>query len=282
VLSDPDRMLGFELVADREFLPESDIPTDAAIRQGSLLTGADLDLESIRPGPDGDWWFGDELGPFLIRTDSVGRVVAPPVRFPGVASPQNPFDNSEPTVGRSAGFEPLALAPSGALFAMLEKPLAGAPADELAIFTVDPADGTTIETAGGYRLEPEAVGATDFTHVADDVYLVIERDDGDGPTARFKRVYAVDFGQIDADGYPRKRLLVDLLDIPDPNGVGGMGERFSFPFQTPETVVVVDERTIVLICDNNFPFGNARAEDQPDATEWIQIRFDEPIAQAPR
>ena len=263
VLSDPDRLLGFELVADREFLPGSDIPTPAAIREAGLLTGADLDIESIRPATDGGWWFGDELGPFLIRTDAVGKVIAPPLRFAGVTSPQNPFDNSQPTIGRSAGFEPLALAPSGELLAMLEKPLTGAPVDELAIFTIDPADGAARGATGRYRLEPEAIGATDLTHVVDDIYLVIERDDGDGPTAEFKRVYAVDFGQLDADGFPRKRLLVDLLDIPDPDGVGGMGPRFSFPFQTPETVVLVDEHTIVLLCDNNFPFGNARAEDQP-------------------
>jgi len=282
VLSDPDRLLGFQLVVDQEFLPGSDILTPVTLRESGLLTGADLDIESIRPAPDGGWWFGDELGPFLIRTDSEGRVVSPPVRFAGVTSPQNPFDNSEPTVGRSAGFEPLALAPSGMLLAMLEKPLAGAPDDELAIFTIDPADGLASGTTGRYRLEPEATGATDFTHVANDVYLVIERDDGDGPSAQFKHIYAIDFGQTDSDGYPHKRLLLDLLDISDPDGIGGMGARFSFPFQTPETVVIIDEHTVVLICDNNFPFGNARAEDRPDLTEWIRVRFDEPIDQAPR
>ena len=291
VLSDPDRLLGFELVADGEFLPGSVIPTPAVIRESGLLTGADLDIESIQPAVDGGWWFGDELGPFLIRTDAGGRVVAPPVQFPGIVSPQNPFlGQDEPTVGRSAGFEPLAIGPGGALLAMLEKPLldssaADAHQRELPLFAVDPTTGELSSAAVGpkkYQLEAEAIGATDLTPVADDVYLVIERDDGDGPTAEFKRIYAVDFGQLDGNGFPHKRLLVDLLDIPDPDGVGGMGQSFSFPFQTPETVVVVDEHTIVLICDNNFPFGNARAEDRPDPTEWIRIRFDRPIAQAAR
>jgi len=283
VLSDPDRLLGFAIVADGEFLPGSDIPTSAAVRENRLLTGADLDIESIRPAPDGGWWFGDELGPFLIRTDATGRVVGAPVQFPGIASPHNPQPGeSPPNVGRSSGFEPLALTPAGVLLAMLEKPLVGAPAGELVVFELDADTGAILESTRRYRLETEAIGATDLTYLADNTYLVIERDDGDGSAAKFKRIYAVDFDQSDSDGYPRKRLLVDLLDIPDPDGVGGMGDRFSFPFQTPETVVVVDERTLVVFSDNNFPFGNARADDRPDPTEWIRIRFDEPLARVLR
>ena len=287
VLSDPDRLLGFELVADGQFLPGSEVPTPASIRRGGLLTGGDLDIESIRRAPGGGWWFGDEFGPFLIRTDAAGRVVAAPVEFAGITSPQNPLVGQDtPTIGRSAGFESLALTPAGLLLAMLEKPLldsrplvADGLERELPILAVDAATSLSHNAwLGRYSLEPEAIGATDFTHLAGGTYLVIERDDGDGPTARFKRIYAVDFSQTDSAGYARKRLLVDLLDIPDPDGIGGMGTRFSFPFQTPETVVVIDENTIVVICDNNFPFGNARADNRPDRTEWIGIRFDRPLA----
>jgi hypothetical protein len=141
-----------------------------------------------------------------------------------------------------------------ALLAMLEKPLIDArDSRELLIFEVD------------------------LTHVAGNTYVVIERDDGDGQTALFKRIYVVDFDATDADGYPDKRLLVDLLSIPDPGRLAGMGDPFRFPFQTPETVVVIDAQTIAVFSDNNFPFGNARADDAPDPTERIRIAFDAPI-----
>ena len=39
------------------------------------LTGADFDVESIQPVADG-FWIGDEFGPFLIKFDQAGKVVA--------------------------------------------------------------------------------------------------------------------------------------------------------------------------------------------------------------
>src|SRR5918996_3935257 len=48
-LRDPDGRISFPLVrADR------------------LLTGGDLDIESLRQANDGTLWFGDEFGPFLL------------------------------------------------------------------------------------------------------------------------------------------------------------------------------------------------------------------------
>jgi len=165
-----------------------------------------------------------------------------------------------------------------ALLAMLEKPLIDArDSRELLIFEVDPQTGEVAAGPRRYQLEAEAEAAPDLTHVAGNTYVVIERDDGDGQTALFKRIYVVDFDATDADGYPDKRLLVDLLSIPDPGRLAGMGDPFRFPFQTPETVVVIDAQTIAVFSDNNFPFGNARADDAPDPTERIRIAFDAPI-----
>lgn len=60
------------------------------------LTGADFDIESMQRAGDGTLWFGDEFGPYLLHTDSRGRVLEPPVRLPDreqggtVRAPQNP------------------------------------------------------------------------------------------------------------------------------------------------------------------------------------------------
>ena len=39
-----------------------------------------------------------------------------------------------------------------------------------------------------------------------------------------------------------KTLLVDLMAVPDPNHVGGDGDFFRFPFNTIESVHVVNDR----------------------------------------
>jgi hypothetical protein len=92
-------------------------------RPDRLLTGADFDLESVRRTEDGDLWFGEEFGPFLLHTDSSGRVLEVPIPLPGVQSPQSPFlpDPDAWSIPASRGFEPMALSTDGPrLYPMLE------------------------------------------------------------------------------------------------------------------------------------------------------------------
>src|SRR5258708_30013325 len=60
-LSDPDRKVPFRIV--NENTPRR------------YLTGSDFDIEAIQPIGDA-LWFGDEFGPFLIKTDRSGKVLA--------------------------------------------------------------------------------------------------------------------------------------------------------------------------------------------------------------
>ena len=118
-LSDPNRVIPFHIVTDPS-------PT-------RFLTGADLDIESIQPVGDG-FWFGDEFGPYLIRTDAEGRVThfretrmdGRTLRGPDHFALQVPASPAAPVafeVRRSGGFEGMAASPDGArLYAMLEQP----------------------------------------------------------------------------------------------------------------------------------------------------------------
>ncbi len=102
--------------------PEGRIPFDL-FRADRLLTGADFDLESVRVAGNGDLWFGEEFGPFLLHTDATGKVLEPPIPLPGVTSPQSPFltDPDAWSLAPSRGFEAMALAIDGhALYPMLE------------------------------------------------------------------------------------------------------------------------------------------------------------------
>lgn len=75
-----------------------------------VLTGADFDIESMQRAADGSLWFGDEFGPFLLHTNSWGRVIEPPIPLPDfdssndpnghgeIRSPQNPFNEESSAV----------------------------------------------------------------------------------------------------------------------------------------------------------------------------------------
>ena len=77
---------------------------------------------------------------------------------------------------------------------------------------------------------------------------------------RFKKVFLLDLSRAAANGgYVGKTLLLDLLAIPDPIGVGGDGDFFRLPFYTIESVHVVDRQTLLVASDNNFPFSSGRA-----------------------
>lgn len=80
--------------------------------------------------------------------------------------------------------------------------------------------------------------------------------------------------------------MVDLLNIPDPQDIGGplpeiAGNAFSFPLHSVESVTLVDEYTVLVGLDNNYPGGNGRVPGTPDGTEIITIRFDVLIAAIP-
>ena len=57
---------------------------------GRLLTGADIDPESIQRDENGDLWVGDEFGPWILHFSADGVLLDPPYSIPGVLSPSNP------------------------------------------------------------------------------------------------------------------------------------------------------------------------------------------------
>jgi hypothetical protein len=79
-----------------------------------------------------------------------------------------------------------------------------------------------------------------------------------------------------------KNLVVDLLAIADPDlislpaqtGDVGLGDPFSFPFQTIESILPLDGRRLLIANDNNYPFSAGRNPTQPDNNEMIIVRVD--------
>jgi len=335
VLRDPDRRIPWTIVCDQARgtrLPDfsfnvlpSGPPACAGDPAARVLTGFDLDPESFVRTPDGTFWVSEEFGPFLVHVAADGRVLEPPVPFPGVRSPQNPFlriadraTAERPAVAASRGPEGLAITPDGSkLYALLEGAVSGDDPQDLRIYVFDVAkrafaDGflkmrlempsqqvnlASLTDAAGLRVYPDAgappagpVSIGELKAVNERQLLVIERDNlGDDPPApRFKKLFLLDLAQsAERDGHVGKTLLLDLLAIADPSGVGGDGDFFRLPFYTIESVHVVDERTLLVASDNNFPFSSGRARSRSvdrrgplaaDSTELILVRLGTPLA----
>ena len=134
-----------------------------------------------------------------------------------------------------------------------------------------------------YRLEaasPTGQSIGDFTQINDHAFLVIERDNFEGAAAVFKKIFLVDFDEVDPAGFLVKHQVADLLHLDDPRNLAGFGPTFRFPFQTIESVIVLGRRTLGVLNDNNYPFSAGRVTGQPDPNEFIVIKLDRSLPHA--
>ena len=293
-LGDPDRLVPFHIVHEES--------------AGRLLTGADFDPESMVRMPDGTFWIGDEFGPFLLHVSAGGRLLAPPVEAAGIRSPDHPLlpapdagENSQATVGRSRGFEGLApYGDEGLLVALLEDGLTGDEGRVSRALEFNPSTRAFTGREWRIPLERQGHALTELVRVAPQhvthsppggwlpesaaLFLLIERDGGHGPAAKFKRVFQVGLsGERGTDGAlvvtktgpdapVRVHGPVDLLEIPDPDRIAGSGGRFSFPYVTTEALWPVWP-DLIIVNDNNYPATGGRHPDRRDPTEFIRVRF---------
>ncbi|WP_433248689.1 esterase-like activity of phytase family protein [Streptosporangium sp. CA-135522] len=250
------------------------------VRSDRRLTGADFDVESIVRAFDGTYWIGDEFGPFLLHFSASGELLETPVALPGVQAPENPFlGDGQPNLGRSKGFEGMARSVDGrTLYPLLEGTVTGDPAGALRMHEFDLRKRAYTGKRWTYRLDSPDNSIGDMTAIDRHRFLVIERDNLQGDAARTKRVYLIDT----RDRELRKTLVADLLDLANPRGLGGLGETFRFPFQTIEDIVILDDRTLGLLDDNNFPFSSGRTPGRPDDNEFITVRLSRPLLADPR
>jgi hypothetical protein len=305
-LSDPWNHVPFAIVADGEVYPGTpvgggaNIPVDPSIRANRLLTGSDFDIESVRRAPDDTLWFGDEFGPYLIHTDSKGRVLEAPIPLPNfrqlpstlggaevnplVQAVSNPTRTLAPNLLDSGGFEGMALNASGSkLYALLEKAITGDPVRErLIISEFNLRNSKYTGKTFAYLLDSASNAIGDFTALTDRKFLIIERDGGQGDAsdprfgspARFKKIFKIDLDRVDANGHLVKEEVADLMNIYDPRDVAGNGRTntvFTFPFTTIEDVLVLDNNRLLVINDNNYPGSAGREFGVSDNNEFIVI-----------
>lgn len=261
--------------------PEQYLPYPAVRETDRRLTGADLDPESFRRVADGSYWIGEEFNPSLLHFSANGELLAPPFLLDGLSSKDNP-SGKPPTLPRSRGFEGMAISPDGKwLYPMLEGAVKGS-GPGLNIYTFDIEmqrfmNNHAEHPSFRYQLDEDATAIGDFTMYSDNAGLVIERGSGEGEKAAVKKIYKINFTLLDEDGYLTKTLVADLLDIKDPFDLNRDGNvLFSFPFWTIEGLVVLNNTSLGIVNDNNYPFGQARDSSgtQPDNNEFILIEIE--------
>jgi hypothetical protein len=297
-LRDPDHKLGFSLVAEQGIYPNTlgvAIPVDASIVNGRLLTGADFDIESMRRDRHGNFWFGEEFGPFLVQTDATGKVLRPEVPTPNIAppgstavgtdvkSPQNPYLGSgTPNLASSHGFEGMALSADGTkLYPLFEGTVAGDNAVNNSVdknLRIDEFDIKAARYTGNnwlYALDAKGTNIGDMIAVNDHQFLVLERNGGTATSgAPFKRIFLIDTAGVAKGGFVSKTELVDLMNISDPHDLNGDGNTsFTFPFVTIESVLILNPTTLLVINDNNYP-GVGGRDLNSDNTEFLKLKLD--------
>ena len=174
-LRDPNRKAGFAIVNE-----------DSAERR---LTGADFDPESLVVRPDGDFWVGEEFGPFVLHFASEGALLQAPVPLPGIASPDDPLGRPA-NIKRSKGFEGMARdrydANADTFRTLLEGPVEGDDPRTLRAYPLY-ADIPQFQGYIYYQLEDPTYAIGELARLPNGKHLVIERDNFQGDEAKFKK-----------------------------------------------------------------------------------------------
>src|SRR5690606_6098988 len=281
-LSDPNHLIPFDIVNEAT--------------KERLLTGADFDPESMQRTANGDIWIGDEFGPYLLHFNAKGELQSAPIALPDpsdksreLRSPQNQFNQinhnyTEPLVQRSGGFEGMALSTDGKyLYPLLEKPLLNAPQARLIISEFDLNKKAYTGNIYYFDLDEKAAAIGDFQLFNEQEGIIIERDDTENNLGGYKKLIKI---KLNAYGESVSREeLVDLMDIANPDQLYGpvregdiaIGERFGFPFQTIEDIIIEGPDLITVLNDNNFPGSSGRNKQLADDNEIIQIRLPEAL-----
>jgi hypothetical protein len=240
-LHDPDKKVPFRIVHEG---------TDKR-----YLTGSDFDLEGFQI-VGGNFWIGDEFGPYVIKADMTGKVLGvfetmadgKLVRspdHPALSAPAAPNLTINFNARRSKGYEGFASSKDGRfLYGLLEGPLWNADSKDfektadgkeyLRILEFDVAAEKWTGRFWQYVLELNGNAIGDFNMIDGATGLIIERDNGEGTTdkacpagqkatncfhdlAKFKRIYKIELTDANAGGPVRKIGSIDLMKIADPN-----------------------------------------------------------------
>lgn len=237
--------------------------------QGRPLTGADFSPRAARMMDDGTIWVVESSGPSLLHFDARGHMLEAP--YP-LGTNGVPAGMAEAVDGKS----------------LLVAQRSDSQTVSLRAFDTSArkfsADALTFQPANA------ADSVNGLTMINDHQALFVEQDNQEGAAAKVKQVYLLDLSAKPAT----KTLLVDLLKISDPNNISlsntfpkvasamGLGAAFKFPYKDVSSVYPQDGQTLVVVNDNNVPFGLGRSPKQADDNEFIAVQLPQTLQVDPK
>lgn len=184
----------------------------------------DYDLEGIAQASNGDFWLASEGNGkakpnLLIRTNALGEVLAEFGLPENVAAQRT-----------SNGFEGVSVVGEGAstrVYVAFQREWKNDPAGRVRIGVFNPGNGEWgfVHYPLDAAAEDAWVGLSELTSIGNGQFLVIERDNQQGPAAQIKRLYRIDLNGLqpaaEGQSFPlvSKTLERDLL--PDLKSTGG-------------------------------------------------------------
>ena len=240
-----------------------------------------LDTEGIAVDADENFWLCDEYGPFIVKTNSEGKILekyAPGDGLPEVLQYRIP----------NRGFEGLTITPSGKVLASVQSVLDinGETADTASftrIVELDPETGDVKMYAYPVDVSqynsPSDCKIGDIYAVDDTTLLVIEQGKLADGTMQNK-VYQVDLSQASDitdvtynDAYPEYASAEELTDISFMEKEELLDLReYGWTAEKAEGICMADENTIAVINDNDFGIVTV-AEDPEnedcDITDYV-------------
>jgi len=266
--SDPNHLIGFKI-------------RNEGTRE-RLLTGADIDPESLQIGANGDLWVGEEFGPWILHFNRKGELLDPPFALQdGTRASTNTLQSGPVNLPDSRGFEAMGMV-GQYLYPILE----GARTDEAdatlrRVYEFDTVARKFTGRTWRYRASPGLGFVSDAAPLDANRLVVMERDNATIPGVE-RRVYVVDLREAGPDGVLAKHEVLDLARIPDPDDVAvpvdpddiGLGDAFRVTCESVEAIRVVAEDQVLVACDNNFP-NKSRNPDLADDNEFILVHVPE-------
>jgi len=127
-----------------------------------------------------------------------------------------------------------------------------------------------------YRMSRPDTLVSDATVLDRKRIVVLERDNGQGPAAQWKRAFLIDTPGRQA--VLKKEQIVDLLALRDRKAISlparpgdfGLGDPFSFPYVTVEAVLPVSRDRLAFVNDTNFG-STGRNPALPDYSDFIGV-----------
>lgn len=234
------------------------IPADLNFNSISAMGIIGVDPESLDIDGDGNFWIGDEYGPSIIKTNRKGEII-------NILSPEIGLPKILENGPVNRGFEALAVAPNGKIYAVMESILdfngqTKDTANFIRMVEIDPITNKTRMFAYSFDKNVYrnnlSVKIGDLVAIDDTHFLIIEQGMTDSGMRNI--IYCIDISDatnISNIRLPKEKITLrsmvqtikktKLLDI----------REYNWPFEKLEGIALLSDDSIAITNDNDFGFS---------------------------